>query len=213
VIDGQLFGAGVIIGVAVAAPIGPINLMAIRNTLAGGFWRGVSTGAGAVLGDGSFAFVAAFGLTAVSEFVLAYATWIQVAGGLLLIAVGLHTMFMHDAAPRASIPAPANGARARTVALLGTTYLLTVTNPATMMGFIAIFSSVGGLAARPSDYGAAATLVSAVMAGSALWWCLIAWFASRLQSRMADGWFRYVNWASGAVIALFGAGVLARLAW
>lgn len=212
-IDGQLFGAGVVIGIAVAAPIGPINLMAIRNTLAGGFWRGVSTGAGAVLGDGSFAAVAAFGLTAISEFVLGYATWIQLAGGLLLIGVGLHTMFMHEAALPVDAPVPANGRGSRALALLGATYLLTVTNPATMMGFIAIFSGVGGLVARPGDYGAAATMVGAVMAGSLAWWFAIAWITSRLQARMANGWFKYVNWGSGAVIVLFGAGVLARLAW
>jgi threonine/homoserine/homoserine lactone efflux protein len=209
VIDWQLCAAGVLIGIAVAAPIGPINLMAIRNTLRGGFWHGLFTGLGAVLGDGTFAVVAAFGLTAVSAFVLDYASWIQISGALILIAVGVRTIF----APPADVSTAEATASRKSAVLVATTYVLTITNPATMMGFIAIFSGVGGLVSRPGDYIAAGAMVAAVMLGSTLWWVTIAWLSSLMQARIAGDWLKYINWGSGAVIALFGAGVLVKALW
>ena len=133
--DWQLIASGIVIGIAVAAPIGPINLMAIRNTLSHGFLSGVFTGTGAVLGDGTFAVFAAFGITSVSQFVIDYATWIQAVGGVILIATGLHIV-RAPAELSADMPAPSQH---RPAAMVGATYLLTITNPATLMGFIAIF--------------------------------------------------------------------------
>jgi len=207
--DWQLIVSGVIIGIAVAAPIGPINLMAIRNTLSHGFWAGVFTGAGAVLGDGTFAVFAAFGITAVSEFVVSYATWIQIVGGVILIAVGARIM---AAAPETSLQGEVVP-RSRPVALVGSTYLLTITNPATLMGFIAIFGGVGNLVSKPGDYASAAVMVAAVMAGSLIWWLIVSWCASLLRGRVAGRRLRYVNWAAGAVIVLFGFAIYIRLLW
>ncbi len=207
--DWQLIASGVVIGIAVAAPIGPINLMAIRNTLANGFWAGVFTGTGAVLGDGTFAAFAAFGITAVSAFVSDYATWIQAGGGLILIIIGLQIML--------SAPTPSNGedkpSSRRSLAMIGTTYVLTITNPATMMGFLAIFSGVGNLVSRPGDYAGATAMVAAVMAGSFLWWLIVSWFASLFRERIAGGGLKYINWVSGAVIVLFGVAIFVRLFW
>jgi len=205
--DWQVIASGFVIGIAVAAPIGPINLMAIRNTLAHGMPAGVFTGTGAVLGDGTFAVFAAFGITAVSRFVIDFATYIQGVGGLILMAVGLHIMrapqVLHDRKPAAPGRRP--------MALIGTTYLLTITNPATLMGFIAIFGGVGNLVSRPGDYAGAAAMVAAVMGGSLAWWFVISWLASLLRERLAQGALRYVNWGSGAVIVLFGLAIFVRL--
>ena len=203
----QLMVWGVVIGVAVAAPIGPINLMAIRNTLTHGFWAGLFTGTGAVLGDGTFAVFAAFGITAVSEFVIGYATWIQLVGGIILTAVGLKIMF---AKPQAN---GLNGEtkRLKSGALVASTYVLTITNPATMMGFLAIFGGVGNLVSRPGDYAGAGAMVAAVMFGSFLWWLTVSWFTSLFRRRIAENGLRVVNLVSGAVIVCFGVGIFVKL--
>lgn len=206
--DWQLIVSGVIIGIAVAAPIGPINLMAIRNTLSHGFWAGVFTGTGAVIGDGTFAVFAAFGITAVSEFVMDYATWIQIVGGVILIAVGARIIATPVQVAEAEAPP-----HTRAAALVGSTYLLTITNPATLMGFIAIFGGVGNLVSRPGDYAGAAIMVAAVMAGSLIWWLTVSWCASLLRERVARTGLKYVNWAAGAVIVLFGFAIYVRLLW
>ncbi len=207
--DWQLIASGIVIGIAVAAPIGPINLMAIRNTLSHGFGAGVFTGTGAVLGDGTFAVFAAFGITAVSEFVIGYATWIQAIGGLILIATGVHIIRAPAELPGDMQVPP----RRHPFALVGATYVLTITNPATLMGFIAIFGGVGNLVSRPGDYAGATAMVAAVMFGSLVWWLIVSWLASRLRERMARGALKYVNWGSGAVIVLFGLAIFVRLVW
>src|SRR6266550_449651 len=88
-----LFGSGIIIGLIVAAPIGPVNLICIRRTLAFGPLNGFMSGLGASLGDTIFAIVASFGLTAVAQLIEGYAHYIELIGGALLIYFGLHTYF------------------------------------------------------------------------------------------------------------------------
>ena len=207
--DWHLIVSGVAIGIAVAAPIGPINLMAIRNTLSHGFLAGVFTGTGAVLGDGTFAVFAAFGITAVSEFVVDWATWIQAGGGLILIAVGLQIVFSSPAALEGEMEPP----HKRAAAMVGATYILTITNPATLMGFIAIFGGVGNLVSRPGDYAGATAMVAAVMLGSLMWWLIVSWLTSLFRDRVARSGLRYINWGSGAVIVLFGLAIFVRLLW
>jgi len=205
----QLIVWGIVIGVAVAAPIGPINLMAIRNTLTHGFWAGLFTGTGAVLGDGTFAVFAAFGITAVSEFVIGYATWIQSIGGVILTAVGLRIMLSKPQVTGLD----GEVKRLKPGALVVSTYVLTITNPATMMGFLAIFGGVGNLVSRPGDYAGAGAMVAAVMFGSFLWWLTVSWFASLFRRRIAENGLRAVNLVSGAVIVCFGLGIFVKLLW
>lgn len=205
--DFGLAANGVAIGLAVAAPIGPVNLIVIRRTLRYGQLNGFLSGGGAAIGDAIFAAIAAFGITAAMDFVIRIETLLQIAGGCFLLFLGLRTWF---ARPHFSeVPAEVQG-RAM-AAVFMTTFVLTITNPATMLGFIAIFGGVAGLAGAGDDYGHAATVVVAVMTGSALWWAGLSGFVSLFRHRMNDDLLRIVNKVSGALIAIFGAIVLSRV--
>lgn len=211
----DLIVRGIGIGVAVAAPIGPINVMVLRSALKGGYWRGVSTGLGAVIGDGFFAVVAGFGLTAIAELIISYERVLMLIGGGFLLFLGLRTFFAH---PDESALAfnNGNGTAAEIgnhVALLGTTFLLTVTNPATLMGFLFIFSSVGGLVSRPGDYTDAAVLVAAVMAGSLIWWMVLSGIVTWFRERLTTEALRLINHISGGIILAFGVFVVAHTWW
>jgi len=205
--DWALAGSGIAIGVAVAAPIGPINLMCIQQTLGRGMAYGVFTGLGAVLGDGTFAAVAAFGLTAISQFVLDYVDEIQIVGGLAMLLIGLRTIFVP--------PRVVGGARRAEIAshmsVVGATYFLTISNPATMLGFAAIFGGFGNVVNPKGDYAAAALLVAAIMAGSLLWWIVLSWLVSLFKRSLSNRGLRIINIGSGLVIAAFGGVVLARV--
>src|ERR1041385_8608899 len=83
--------SGVVIGLILAAPIGPVNLICIRRTLAFGPVNGFVSGLGAALGDGCFAAVTAFGLTAVAQFIAGFYLVLQIAGGALLLFFGWKT--------------------------------------------------------------------------------------------------------------------------
>jgi threonine/homoserine/homoserine lactone efflux protein len=197
--DPTFFLKGIAIGFSIAAPVGPIGLLCIRRSLAGGQWVGLATGLGAATADAAYGLVAAFGLTAVSDFLVGQRFWLGLLGGAFLCYLGART-FAQKPAEQA--------AEARGDSLLAayaSTFLLTLTNPMTILSFVAVFAGFG-LGSSP-DYLAATTLVIGVFAGSALWWLLLSGGVGLFRSRIGPAWMQAVNRLSGAVI--FGFGVYA----
>lgn len=206
---------GIGVGIAVAAPVGPIGVIVLQNALRDGFWRGVSAGLGAVLGDGVFALATGFGLTAISGKIMAYNKIIMLAGAGLLLFMGVRTFFARPSADELALghaetgrPTVGFGAH---IALLATTFFITIGNPATLMGFIFIFSSVGGLIQRPGDYTDATILVISVMLGSLLWWSFLSAVATRLRDHLTARALRHIHHISGGLILAFGAFVIAEV--
>jgi threonine/homoserine/homoserine lactone efflux protein len=187
---------GLAIGVAIAAPVGPIGVLCIRRSLLEGRRLGFVTGMGAATADAFYGCVAAFGLTAISGALVGLRAWLGLAGGLFLCGLGVRTF--------RSIPAtqavPIQG-RGLLRAYLSTVFL-TLTNPLTILSFVAVFAGLG-LGAAPDDLAAGA-LVSGVFIGSALWWLLLSSGASALQSRVGSDGARAINRLSGCIICAFG---------
>lgn len=205
--DWGLILTGVFIGIAVAAPVGPVNLICIRHSLANGFAAGVLAGLGAVVGDGTFAAVAAFGLTALSKLILSWRFVLEIIGAALLIAMGLKTLWV-DQDLSGYDKKPGSG---RYLQTFSGTYLLTITNPATMMGFAVIFGGVGGLASETTSYSAAGSMVAAVMAGSLIWWIFLAWLVSACKKRLTARHLQMINKVTGLLILGFGVVVAIKL--
>jgi len=200
-----------LIGLVVAAPIGPVNLVCIRRTLTFGALNGFLSGLGAALGDGVFAMVASFGLSAVSELVMHYESWFKVPGGLLLVALGAHT-FYHE-------PIELNG-KDKTTAFAGaqdlphtvaSTFILTVTNPATLVAFTAIIAGGANDLGYQHTAPAAGLFVLSVISGSALWWFLLTLLIGMLHGQISSAWLDRINKISGALIGLSGLGLLLTL--
>lgn len=202
--DVSLFLRGFLIGLAIAAPVGPIGVLCIRRTLADGRPVGFVSGLGAASADAVYGSVAAFGLTAVSGALIAYQFGLRLVGGLFLLVLGVRTF----AAPVAERPATAGG---RGLAgAYASTFVLTLTNPMTILSFAAVFAGLGIVAAQ-SDYGRAAALVAGVFLGSAAWWLTLSLGVGLLRTRLGPGTFRWINRLSGAVIFAFGLAALASL--
>ncbi|MFN2224096.1 MAG: LysE family transporter [Chloroflexota bacterium] len=206
--DLAIFGRGLVLGLAVAAPVGPIGLLCIQRTLQDGRIYGLVTGLGAATADGLYGLVAAFGLTFISSFFLGQQDWIALLGGLYLFYLGLR---IFRAAPA---PAPANRpTQLRPAGLLqayGSTLLLTLTNPVTILSFVAIFAGLG-LAQGGDDYLEAATLVLGVFCGSAAWWLFLSGGVSLIRERVDARAMLWINRLSGAIIIAFGLVALTRL--
>ena len=195
-----LWFKGIMIGFAIAAPVGPIGLLCIQRTLTRGRWSGVLSGLGAASADALYGCIAGFGLAALAGLLLAWQTELQIGGGLFLLYLGGQTWRM----PPAITPAQAQPTR---VGLLGdylSTLALTLTNPVTILAFLAIFAGLG-LAAEQRDFIAAAWLVSGVFLGSLLWWLFLAGAVGLVRGRLTPTRLRWVNRASGVLIAGFGA--------
>jgi threonine/homoserine/homoserine lactone efflux protein len=208
----RLVIGGILIGLVVAAPIGAVNLVCIRRTLSFGPLNGFLSGLGAALGDGVFAVVVAFGLSAISDVVMHYQSWLKLPGGLLLIALGVHTYY-HE-------PIELNGKGDKTAALAGardlphtiaSTFLLTVTNPATLFTFTVVIAGGANDLGYTHTAPAAALLVLSVIAGSCLWWFLLTLLIGLLHGQISTAWLDRINKISGAVIGLSGLGLLISL--
>ena len=190
---------GLILGFAIAAPVGPIGVLCIRRTLAAGWLTGLLTGLGAATADGLYGGVAAFGLTAISGALVAQQGIIRVVGGALLCYLGLRTLLAKPAADAA----PARDRRGLLGAYLSTVGL-TLTNPATILSFAAVFAGLGLVGAGGSMAAAPTWLTAGVFLGSACWWLLLSGGVSLLRTRLAPGALRWVNRISGALLLGFG---------
>lgn len=203
---------GVIIGLLVAAPIGPVNLICIRRTLAYGSLNGFFSGLGAALGDGVFAIVSAFGLTVVSQWIEGYAFYVKLAGGLMLLGFGIHNFRAEVTDPRYDCPIELKERGSSTLfGAIASTFALTITNPATLIGFAALFAGLGGLVNERATFLAAALTVIGVLAGSVGWWFTITTLTGTFHRHIDAAVMRRINHISGVLVTLFGLLVLGDL--
>jgi threonine/homoserine/homoserine lactone efflux protein len=190
---------GLLIGLAIAAPVGPIGVLCIRRTLTEGRISGFVSGLGAATADALYGAVAALGLTFITGFMLSQEGWFRLVGGVFLLYLGARTL-----SSRPAEEAAAAGGRGLVAAYLST-LVLTLTNPLTILSFAAIFAGLGaGSLGTGGNYGAALTLVAGVFLGSALWWFLLSGGVSLFRARLDNRALRWVNVVSGALIVGFG---------
>jgi threonine/homoserine/homoserine lactone efflux protein len=201
--DFSLLLRGFILGFAIAAPVGPIGLLCIQRTLNQGQLVGLASGLGAATADAFYGAVAAFGLTLVSTFLIEQQFWLALVGGLFLCYLGVRT-FLAGPAERAA------GSEATGIAgAYGSTFLLTITNPMTILAFVAIFAGAG-LTAAGGDALSAVWMVAGVFLGSAAWWFLLSAGVGLLRSRISANVLLWVNRAAGAILVLFGVLAISR---
>lgn len=202
------FLKGLLIGLTIAAPVGPVGVLCIHRTLKYGKLVGVISGLGAASADLFYGAVAAFGLVAITNMITESSTVIRLVGGLLFLAIGIHMLrqrpaFVSDAS---DVKEDKNKPSLLTAWL--STFVLTAMNPGTIIAFTVIFATFG----IDSDAGApgAASLVLGVFLGSAIWWCGLSFFASAMRTYVKQH-SRLINKVSGTIIIVFGAASLASL--
>lgn len=188
---------GFIIGLSIAAPVGPIGILCIRRTLADGRGAGLISGLGAASADAIYGCIAGFGLTFISNFLVGQQFWLRLMCGIFLVYLGVKT-FLSKPTDRAAT-VRGNGL----AGMYTSTFFLTLTNPMTIISFAAIFAGLG-LASSSGNYASAALLVSGVFLGSASWWLILSCLASALRTKFQARGLQWVNRISGLIIAGFG---------
>ena len=196
--SGTLFAKGLAFGFILAATVGPMWVLCLRRTLASGSLLGLASGLGIAVADGLYGAVAAFGLTAVSAFLLGHRFIIGLAGTLFLVYLGVRTLM---SAPTLGTAEPTDriGLGKAFLSTLG----LTLANPPTILAFAAIFAGLG--LASSADYDAAGLVVLGVFLGSAAWWVILTAIAGRLRERLGAKILRAINVVSGVSILGFAA--------
>lgn len=185
---------GFIIGISMAAPVGPIGVLCMRRTLSDGKLTGFLSGLGAATADMIYGAVAAFGLTFLMDLLIGQVIWLKLVGGIFLLYLGMKT-FLSNPAEQA-----AQGNRNGLLGAYLSTLFLTMTNPMTILSFIAIFA-----AAMPSSTGnSPLVLVAGVFAGSAFWWLALSFGVGLMRERLSPNLMLWINRLSGLVITTFG---------
>lgn len=185
---------GFIIGISIAAPVGPIGVLCIRRTLANGRLAGFVSGMGAASADMVYGAIAAFGLTAVTGLLVDNAFWLGIVGGLFLLYLGVKT-FLEKPSDK---PAEAKADGLWNMYL--STFFLTITNPMTILAFAAIFA--GTLLGKTT--GSPLVIVAGVFAGSAAWWLTLSFIVGILRDRLTAAHMAWINRISGSIIIAFG---------
>jgi threonine/homoserine/homoserine lactone efflux protein len=193
----SFFLRGLLIGFSIAAPVGPIGVICIRRALTKGRLSGFISGLGAASADAIYGSIAAFGLTAVSSFLVDQQAWLRFIGGLFLCYLAWRTLIAQ--------PSEQTGESAGKT-LVGdytSTFFLTLTNPLTILSFAAIFAGLG-IASAQGDLLHASFMVGGVFCGSAVWWLMLSSGVSLFRRRFSPLAFVWVNRISGSIIFAFG---------
>ncbi|HEV8031192.1 MAG TPA: LysE family transporter [Stellaceae bacterium] len=193
---------GVLVGLIIAVPTGPVGVLCIRRTIFHGQLAGFVSGLGAASADAIFGIIAAFGLSVVSELLLDYQQWLRLGGSAFLLFLGI-TAFTSD---------PLEGTQDQRdpedlIADFASTFLLTITNPITILAFLAIFAGIGFSGAH-ATLGRAAILVLGVWIGSLVWWAALALGAGAMRVSFGRQHLVWINRGSGGILVLSGIALL-----
>ena len=197
------FAKGLLFGFLLAATVGPMWVLCFRRTVAQGALAGFVSGMGIAVADGLYGAVAAFGLTAISGYLLGQRFWIGLIGGFFLVYLGIKCLTTKPEQIQES-----NQDRRNLCQAFFSTLGLTLANPPTILAFAAIFA---GLGLVTDHYGTAAQVVLGVFLGSASWWLVLAAGAGWLRGRIGPALFRAINIVSGLSILGFAIWQLAQV--
>jgi len=196
---------GMLVGIVIAVPVGPVGILCIRRTILDGRLPGLFSGLGAASADSFFGIIAGFGLTFISDSLFYYQDWLRIGGAAFLLYVGI-TALMRDPTMRARSGSDPEG-------LFGdfaSTFALTITNPVTILSFLAIFGAIG-FTGDQATMVHAAILVAGVWLGSFIWWVGLIAGAGVLRMAFQRQHLVWINRGSGGILVAAGVALLGSL--
>ncbi len=203
-LDGSLFIQGIIIGLTLAVPVGPISLLCIHRSVADGRLHGIVSGIGVASADSFYAAVSFLGLTIISGLIIAHQYLFRFFAGVVLIFVGIRVFL--------SLPAVASAQAGHETYLKDylSTAAIAIANPLTLLFFMVIVPGFG-VVIHGNSVLSAVEFVSGVFFGSVVWWFLLCGSVGTVRTRISGENLGLINRVSGILISCFGAGMLLLL--
>jgi threonine/homoserine/homoserine lactone efflux protein len=193
----ELLIGGIIVGLMIALPVGPVNILCIRRTIGAGWRSGVISGVGAAAADMLYGGIAGFSITLVIQFLVREQFWIRLFGGILLVAIGIWYFFKRPTALDAGLQD-----RESAYSDIRSTFLLTLTNPTTVLSFLALLAALG--MGNPRHWWLTVFLVAGIFCGSMLWWIVLSVIVNHFRGRFNDRLLLLMNRLAGVAIGAFG---------
>jgi threonine/homoserine/homoserine lactone efflux protein len=196
---------GMLIGLFIAAPVGPIAMLCISRTLREGTLAGLATGLGAATADATYGIIAGFGITAIYSMMVEHEVYFKLIGGLLLCLMGLKVALFPPAikSPETSRLGQLHGGL---VLDYWTTFFLTLANPVTLIAFAAAFAGMGQ--GEILEFTDAGTMVLGVFSGSGVWWLALSFSAGWIRGWLNPHVLQVAHRSVGVALTLFGAIVI-----
>jgi len=204
--DVTLLLTGIAVGLSVTAPLGPVNVIVIRNAIKRGFAVAFLTALGAVAADIAYATLAAYGVRSIEHAMIGYGLPLTIVGGLLLVFLGIRLARSHVSLSELALLEPLSNRQMAGKIL--TTFMLTLTNPGIFFGFLAIFGTMNSVLRLGESLDRPPTVVAGVAAGGLAWWLFLSFVVARLRARISETLFDRINRWTGVLIAAFGFALL-----
>ena len=193
----ELLIGGIIVGLMIAMPVGPVNILCIRRTIGAGWRSGVISGVGAAAADMLYGGIAGFSITLVIQFLVREQFWIRLFGGILLVGIGIWYFFKRPVALDARLQD-----RGSAYSDIRSAFLLTLTNPTTVLSFVALLAALGMGAQRL--WWLTVFLVGGIFCGSMMWWIVLSVIVNHFRDRFNDRLLLLMNRFAGVAIGGFG---------
>ena len=192
-------------GIVIAVPVGPVGVLCIRRTIFNGRVSGFVSGLGAATADALFGIIAVSGLTVISDMLLGYQDWLRLGGAGFLLYIGAKALRSDPLRG-----AHANRDREGLFTDYASSFALTITNPITIIAFLAIFAGIG-FTGKQATMGRGAILVLGVWLGSLLWWAGLAFGAGLVRLSFRNRHLVWINRGSGGILLFSGVALLGSL--
>jgi threonine/homoserine/homoserine lactone efflux protein len=203
--DFSYFIQGIIIGLTLAVPVGPIALICIQRTLTDGRFHGIFSGIGVATADSFYAAVTVLGLTMISGVIVTHQVLFRFLAGIVLIFVGVRVFL--------SLPSCISTKTVHEtyfkdyLSMVG----IAIANPLTLVFFLIVLPGFG-VVINSTAYLSAVEFIAGVFFGSTAWWILLCGTIGSMRSRFSVKTLGLINRVSGVLISVCGAGMLVLLA-
>lgn len=188
---------GIIIGVIVSAPLGPVGVLCIQRTLNKGRWYGFVTGIGASMSDIAYALLTGYGMSFVFDYVNKNIFYLQLFGSVLLLAFGVYTFRSN---PVKSLR-PVSGSKGTYLHNLITAFLVTLSNPLIIFLFIGLFARFAFVSEGVLVFEAVTGYV-AIALGALSWWFGITYFVNKVRKQFNLRGIWILNRVIGSIVML-----------
>ncbi len=188
---------GLMIGVIFGVPAGVVGIMSVQRALDQGALAGFVTGLGSSVADVVYAFVGAFGITLISDWLQRYEIGIGLVGGILVFLMGIQTFRKKTDGTNHT------GEKNKYIVYFLSSFMVAITNPATVISFIFVFSLFG--ITGMNSLAESVQLVSGIFLGTCSWWLVIVILVYRFKHLVTASIHQKLNRLFGILIMVLGA--------
>ncbi len=195
---------GFAVGICASAPVGPIAILVVQKSLSKGHKSGFVSGLGASVVDTLYASVAIFALAFAQRFIDAHQNMILIAGGVVLVAVGLSMAFSN---PFRKLKA--DGESSVSPKDFGQAVALGLSNPMAIFIMFTLFAFFGLADDAPHTWKVT-PIILAVSAGSVTYWFSMSWLLSRFRGKFKMRTILWISRITGALVVIIGIALLGQ---